>query len=159
MSIKVVLPETVCAGLVAELAELAKRGIPDEFTLARFENVARANKDNDTRHFLYVMGAVAALRGDVDAVQRHFDNCISLHGYDAVTAYNYTSSLLGAGYSVLAHVQAVRGTSAFPTDQDLASLRAEVLGKMTTEMWADMENDTEEDLTRMCMMNFAAGED
>ena len=59
----------------------------------------------------------------------------------------------------LAHVQAARGASAFPTDQDLASLRAEVLEKMTTEMWADMENDTEEDLTHMCMMNFAAGED
>ncbi len=159
MTIKAAQPETICARLVIELASLVGDGVPDEFTLARIESAARAAKDVDPRHFLYVMGALAALRGDVDAVQGHFESCIAIHGFDAVTAYNYASSLLGAGHSVLAHAQAKRAVAAFPTDAELRELLSEITEKITSEMWDDMENDTEEDLTRLCMMNFASGDD
>lgn len=159
MNIHAAQPETICAKLVLELASLAEKGIPDEFTLARIESGAKATKDADPRHFLYVMGAIAALRGDVDAVRKHFESCIEIHGMDAITAYNYASALLGTGHSVLAYAQARKGVTAFPMDDDLRELLSDVTARMTAEMWDDMDHDSEEDLTRMCMINFAAGDD
>ncbi len=159
MNVHTAQPDTICAKLVLELASLAEKGVPDEFTLARIENAAKMAKDADPRHFLYVMGAIAALRGDVDAVQKHFESCVGLHGQDSVTAYNYASALLGAGYPVLAYAQAKHGAAAFPMDEDLRRLLADVVEKMTTDMWDDMEHDTEGDTTKMCMMSFAAGEE
>jgi hypothetical protein len=56
-----------------------------------------------------------------------------------------------------AFLQAKAALEIRPTSEQAAALLESISKRMIEEMWEDMENDSEEDLTRMCMMNFAAG--
>jgi len=159
MSIMTTLEETICANLLAELKELASSGATNEFSLARIENAAKAARDADPRHYLYVMGAIAAFRNDVDGVVDYFERCITMYGGDSITYCNYAALLLEAKHYALAFVQAKKGAEAFPMDNDLHELLAMISDQMHASMWKEMEDDKEEELSKMCMMNFAAGKE
>ena len=116
----------MAAKVLDELASRAAQGDVDAFTLSRLEKSAATSRDVDWINYVYIMGAISALRQDKDAVRKYY-------------------------------VQAKAALEILPTSGQAAALHESISERMIEEMWKDMENDSEEDLTRMCMMNFAAG--
>ena len=147
----------MAAKVLDELASRVAEGDIDEFTLSRLEKSAATSKDVDWINYIYVMGAISALRQDKDAVRKYYAQALDVNGNTFQTRFNFARSLAMTGQYCEAFLQAKAALEIRPTSEQAAALLESISKRMIEEMWEDMENDSEEDLTRMCMMNFAAG--
>lgn len=157
MSPHVPQEESMAAKVLDELASRAAQGDVDEFTLSRLEKSAATSQDIDWINYVYVMGAISALRQDKDAVRKYYVQALDVNGSTFKTRFNFAQSLAMTGQYCEAYAQAKAALEILPTSGQAAALLESISERMIEEMWKDMENDSEEDLTRMCMMNFAAG--
>ncbi|SFM07105.1 hypothetical protein SAMN05421830_11342 [Desulfomicrobium norvegicum] len=150
--------ESEAAKVLGELATRVESDKVDEFTLSRLEKLAASSKDSDWINYIYVMGAISAIRDDVDAVRKYYTQALDVEGNTFKTRFNFAQSLAMVGKFAESYVQAKAAETISPTSEHITGLMENISSKMLDEMWEDMKEDTEEDLTRMCMMNFAAGE-
>ena len=157
MSMHLPQEESMAAKVLDELASRAAEGGIDEFTLSRLEKSAATSKDVDWINYIYVMGAISALRQDKDAVRKFYTQALDVNGSTFQTRFNFARSLAMTGQYCEAFPQAKAALEIRPTSEQAAVLLESISNRMIEEMWKDMETDSEEDLTRMCMMNFAAG--
>lgn len=147
----------MAAKVLDELVTRTAQGKVDEFTLSRLEKSATTAKDIDWINYIYVMGAISALRQDKDAVRKYYVQALDMSGSTFQTRFNFAQSLAMTGQYCEAFAQAKAALEILPTSGQAAALLESISEQMVEEMWKDMENDSEKDLTRMCMMNFAAG--
>jgi hypothetical protein len=92
-----------------------------------------------------------------DAVRKYYVQALDVNGSTFQKRFNFAQSLEVIGQYCEAYAQAKAALEILPTSGQAAALLESISAKMIEEMWADMENNSEKDLTRMCMMNFAAG--
>jgi len=106
---------------------------------------------------LNVMGVVSSLRGQNAETDEYFQRCINSFGGSLITYYNYAQSLhqLGRNFDALRLVN--KASAIAPTDEDVATLEMSIQQSLIDDAWADMENDTEERLTKMCQYQMVAG--
>jgi tetratricopeptide (TPR) repeat protein len=149
--------ESMAAKVLDELAIRAAQGDVDEFTLSRLEKSAATSRDVDWINYLYVMGAISALRQDKDAVRKYYTQALDANGGTFKTRFNFAQSLALTGQYCDAFAQAKAALEILPTSGQAADLLESISARMIEEMWKDMDNDSDQDLTRMCMMNFAGG--
>ncbi|MBU4525021.1 MAG: hypothetical protein KUA37_08430 [Desulfomicrobium sp.] len=147
----------MAARVLDELVSRAAQGEVDDFTLSRLEKSAATSKDVDWINYVYVMGAISALRQDKDAVRKYYYQDLDVNGSTFQTRFNFAQSLAMTGQYCEAYAQAEAALEILPTSGQAAALIESISERMIEEMWEDMKNDSEKDLTRMCMMNFAAG--
>ncbi|MBV1748327.1 MAG: hypothetical protein KUA36_09265 [Desulfomicrobium sp.] len=157
MSPHVPQEESMAARVLDELVSRAAQGEVDDFTLSRLEKSAATSKDVDWINYVYVMGAISALRQDKDAVRKYYYQDLDVNGSTFQTRFNFAQSLAMTGQYCEAYAQAEAALEILPTSGQAAALIESISERMIEEMWEDMKNDSEKDLTRMCMMNFAAG--
>lgn len=157
MSPHVPQEESMAARVLDELVSRAAQGEVDDFTLSRLEKSAATSKYVDWINYVYVMGAISALRQDKDAVRKYYYQDLDVNGSTFQTRFNFAQSLAMTGQYCEAYAQAEAALEILPTSGQAAALIESISERMIEEMWEDMKNDSEKDLTRMCMMNFAAG--
>lgn len=80
-------PQTKAAEAFAHLVDLVEaKGEPDEFSLARFERVARATLSVDPVIAHQILGVVASFRWDADSARAHFTAAVQRGGDAGVVA-------------------------------------------------------------------------
>lgn len=154
---KTLAPKTICAALIEELTQITDNGLVNEIRLASIAQRAQKGRDEDPEHYLNVMGVVSSLRGQSAEVDEYFQRCISSFGGSLMTYYNYAQSLqqIGRNFDALRYVN--KAAALAPTDEDVATLEISIQHALIDDAWADMENDTEERLTKMCQYQMVAG--
>ena len=154
---KALAPKTICAALIEELTLITDNGLVNEIRLASIAQRAQKGRDEDPEHYLNVMGVVSSLRGQNAETDEYFQRCINSFGGSLITYYNYAQSLhqLGRNFDALRLVN--KASAIAPTDEDVATLEMSIQQSLIDDAWADMENDTEERLTKMCQYQMVAG--
>ncbi len=90
-------------------------------------------------------------------MRKYYVRALDVNGSTFQKRFNYAQSLAMTGQYCQAYAQAKAALEILPTSGQAAALLESISERMIEEMWKDMENESEKDLTRMCMMNVAAG--
>ena len=109
-------PATKAAALIEALATLAEEAEPNNFKLRQLEREAEKLLKFDAVAGYTALGAVASLRGDIEAVHSRHGAALKLSGDSPETLHNYGASLAKVGEFTQALEVARRAHSRAPAD-------------------------------------------
>ena len=113
---RVTAPATKGAALIEQLNAIALGAEADDFVLRRIGREARSIMTANPVEAHTVLGAVAALEGRADDVQKHFHIALQQSGNSASVSSNYTCALLNLGRTVEAFEIAKQASQRAPDD-------------------------------------------
>ena len=148
---------SICAELFEQLSEIAYSAVVNEIGLARIEKNAEEAKDSDPLNFLFIKAAANCIKGDEDLCRKYHLQAIAFEAR-VESYYNFAVSLsrLGRLLESLEYVQ--KAMNLAPTDEGLAEFKKSLLDRIEGQMWDDMDNDTDDFLTEVCMSSFHIGD-
>lgn len=137
--------------LLSRVYEIGHSGKINEIALHRVSQEAKPLADIDPVNYEYVMGAIACIRQDEVAMRKHYNNVIKHFPDLPESHYNFANSLVRLDFEYEALCQLDKALKIYPEYQAAKDLKDTILDNIEERMWADMEDDNEEDLLGFCM--------
>ena len=143
--------ETKSKQLINRVYEIGYSGKADEVALQRVAHEAKPLAQIDPINYEFIMGGIACLRGQEAVMRKHYHNAIKQAPEVPESYFNYANSLVRLSYDHEALSLLDKALELDPNYEAATDLRNSILAAIEEKMWADMEEDTEEDLLGLCM--------